>query len=84
MVRKLDLIESKTLRSPKNTFVGTLESAKLSRSRSRSSIFLLAVGELCTMPKLRERPADDQSRKVGGGSTTEAASSFAYRLVFVD
>ena len=39
MVRKLDLIESKTLRSPKSTFVGTLEFAKLSAVREAGAPF---------------------------------------------
>ena len=62
MVRKLDLIESKTLRSPQITFGGTLESAKLSAVREAGAPFFSLPLVSCAPCRICERDQRTTSR----------------------
>ena len=62
MVRKLDLIGSKTLPSPKITFVGTLESAKLSAVREAGAPFFSLPLVSCAPCRICERDQRTTSR----------------------
>src|SRR5215472_3951905 len=70
MVRKLDLIESKTLRSPQITFGGTLESAKLSAVREAGAPFFSLPLVSCAPCRICERDQRTTSRGQWGGAVT--------------